>query len=263
MKLFITNLRKYWKYTIYAVKAELNSEVSDSYLGALWWLLDPICFMLIYTFITIVVFGADVPYFPVFCFIGLTTWNFFNKTMTQSVTLIRQNKGVITKVYVPKYILVLEKMGVFLFKMFIAFILVFILMLVFQVRVSWFAFIYFIPVTTVLITLVFGCACILMHFGVFVEDLAYVTEILLKLVFYLSGVFYDIGTRLVDHPWISSMLLKLNPVAFIMQQYRNILLYSTQADLLWLGIWFVIGLVFSSVGIYLIRKYENSYAKVV
>jgi ABC-type polysaccharide/polyol phosphate export systems, permease component len=263
MKLFIKNLKKYWKYTIYAVKAELNAEVSDSYLGALWWLLDPICFMLIYTFVTTFVFGAKEDYFPVFCFIGLTTWNFFNKTISQSVTLVRQNKGVVTKVYVPKYILVLEKMGVFLFKMFIAYILVFIMMVLYGVPVTWLAFVYFIPITAVLITLTFGGACILMHYGVFVEDLAYVTDILLKLVFYLSGIFYSITIRLEGQKLIADILLKLNPIAFLMQQYRNVLLYSTPADLVWLGIWFAIGLAVSLVGIHLIRKYENSYAKVV
>ena len=48
----------------------------------------------------------------------------------------------------------------------------------------------------VLMVVTFGISTILLHFGIFVEDLFNVTNIVLKLLFYLSGVFYSIGTRI-------------------------------------------------------------------
>ena len=50
MKKFINNIAKYYKYAVYSAKAELKSEVADSYLNWLWWIIEPFCFMLIYTF---------------------------------------------------------------------------------------------------------------------------------------------------------------------------------------------------------------------
>ena len=63
------DLKKYGKYSIVSAKAQLKAEVASSYLNWLWWILDPICFMLIYTFIFGTVFQASEPYFPIFIFI--------------------------------------------------------------------------------------------------------------------------------------------------------------------------------------------------
>ena len=108
MKRFFENVKKYYKYAVYSAKAELKSEVANSYLNWVWWLLDPICFMLIYTFIVEIVFKTSEPYFPVFVFIGLTTWTFFKQMISGSVKLVSSNRSIVTKVYIPKYILLLS-----------------------------------------------------------------------------------------------------------------------------------------------------------
>ena len=51
MKRFINDTKKYWKYTLYAAKSQLKTEVANSYLNWIWWVLEPFCFMLIYAFI--------------------------------------------------------------------------------------------------------------------------------------------------------------------------------------------------------------------
>ena len=55
MKRFIDDIKKYYKYTVYAAKAELKSEVAGSYLGWMWWFLEPFCFMLVYAFMVVAV----------------------------------------------------------------------------------------------------------------------------------------------------------------------------------------------------------------
>ena len=47
-------------------------QVSNAYLDWLWWLIEPVCMMLIYAVMFGVVFHASERYFPVFIFIGLT-----------------------------------------------------------------------------------------------------------------------------------------------------------------------------------------------
>ena len=53
MSRFLKDTKKYYKYAIYSAKSKLQSEVASSYLNWLWWVLDPICFMLSYTLIFI------------------------------------------------------------------------------------------------------------------------------------------------------------------------------------------------------------------
>ena len=136
MSRFLKDTKKYYKYAIYSAKSKLQSEVASSYLNWLWWVLDPICFMLIYTLIFGVVFNAKEQYFTVFIFIGLTMWDFFNKTLQQSVKIVKNNKSIVAKVYLPKYILVMVRMFVNGFKMLISFGIVIIMMVIYRVPVS-------------------------------------------------------------------------------------------------------------------------------
>ena len=125
-----------------------------------------------------------------FVFIGNTVWTFFNKSITSSVKLISSNKSIVTKVYIPKFILVLEKMFVNFFKLLVSLLIVAGLMAFYRVPLS-ITMIEMIPLLIALFLFTFGFCVILSHFGVFVEDLSNVVTILMKLVFYFSGIFYS------------------------------------------------------------------------
>ena len=260
MRKFINNIRKYYKYAIYSAKAELKSEVADSYLNWLWWIIEPVCFMIIYTFVFGVVFKNNEPYFASFIFVGLTAWQFFERMVNGSVKLIINNRDLVTKVYIPKYILLLSKSFTYLFKLFISLIITFVLMLIQHVPLTW-HIILFIPILIVLYILSFGIGMILMNFGVTLNDLANLTNIGLKMVFYLSGVFYNISKRLKGT--ISHVLLFVNPIAFIMNELRKVLIYGQLPNFLFLGIWTLVAFLLCLIGIHVIHKNENSYAKVI
>ncbi len=262
MKRFINNIKKYFKYAIYSAKAELKSEVADSYLNWLWWIIEPLCFMLIYTFVFGVIFGNQEKYFASFVFIGLTAWDFFNRMITGSVKLIVNNRDVVTKIYIPKYILLLSKSFTYLFKMFISLIIAFILMFFQGVPFTW-HFILIIPVFIVLYLICFGIGLLLMHFGVTLNDLSNLTTIGMRMVFYLSGVFYNITKRLKTYPKLSFILLRANPIAFCMNELRKVTIYGNFLSVQGLLIWGLFGLLLCIIGINVIHKNENSYAKVI
>lgn len=260
LKKFKTDISKYGKYALYSTRAQLKSEVANSYLNWLWWILDPLCFMLIYVFMFGYVFNAREKFFPIFVFIGLTMWDFFNKTLKQSVKIVKLNKSVVSKVYLPKYILLLIKMGVNGFKMGISFLIVIGMLIIWRVPVTW-NIVFFVPILLVLGLIVFGLSCFLLHFGVFVEDLSNVTNIVLRFVFYLTGVFWNITTRLPEP--LNKIAVKCNPIAFLLSSMRDCMIYEKTPDPLLLCIWFLIGVILSLAGIYIIYKNENSYVKVI
>lgn len=262
MKRFIEDTKKYYKYAVYSAKSKLESEVASSYLNWLWWVLDPICFMLIYTLIFGVVFNAAEQYFPIFIFIGLTMWDFFNKTLVQSVKIVKNNKAIVGKVYLPKYILVLVRMFVNGFKMLISFGIVILMMLVCHVPVSM-KILYIIPIMMTLFLITFGCSTIVLHFGVFVQDLSNVVNICMRLLFYMTGIFYNVETRLAKYAPYNKILLKCNPMALLLDSARRCLIYNETPARKFLLVWFVIGLILSAIGVKIIYKYENSYVKVV
>ena len=260
MKRFFTNMKKYNKYAIRSAKAELKSEVADSYLNWLWWIIEPFCFMVIYTFVFGVVFKNKTPYFASFVMLGQACWDFFNRMVNGSVKLIINNRDLVTKVYLPKYILLYSKSLTYLFKMTISLGLAFGLMAFQHVPLTWY-FLLLIPILIVLYIISFGIGLILMHHGVTFNDLSNLTNIVLKMVFYLSGIFYNIEERLPGK--VGFFLLRLNPIAFLMNEARKACIFGRIPNFKVLAVWLLIGIVLSIYGILKIHKYENSYAKVI
>lgn len=260
MKLFYKNLKKYFKYAVRSAKAELKSEVADSRLNWLWWVIEPLAFMIIYTFVFGMIFENKTPYFASFVMVGVAAWDFFNRMISGSSKLIINNRDLVTKVYLPKYILLFSKSLTYLFKMGISLTLAFILMLCQGVPLTW-TIILIIPIILVLYIICFGIGMILMHFGVTLNDLGNLTNIGLKMLFYLSGVFFNIQEKLSG--MVSFILLRANPIAFCMNELRNVTVFGTLPNFLWLLIWLIIGLLLCALGVHVIHKNENSYAKVI
>ena len=253
------DLKKYFRYSVVSAKSKLKAEVANSYLNWLWWILDPLCFMLIYTFIFGFVFNAREQYFPVFIFIGLSMWDFVNKTLIGSVKTIKLNKAIVSRVYFPKFILVLSKIWINGFKMMISFGIVILMMLIFHVQLSW-NILFFIPILLILSLFTFGCACFLMHYGVYVEDLSNVLNVVLRFVFYVTGIFYNIETRI---PQVGGLLNKVNPIAFLITSMRQSLIYGETPDWKLLLVWLAVSVILVLLGIRKIYKEENSYVKAI
>lgn len=260
IKKAIKNMKKYFRYVVYSAKAELKSEVANSYLSWIWWILEPICMMIVYVFIVQIVFKTNEAKFPVFVYIGLSTWEFFAKMLGCSSKLMFSNKSIITKVYIPKYVVLLTRSFTYLFKTMVSFFIVVILMICFNVTFSWYLLL-FIPIFLVLYVLTFGICCIIMNYGVYIDDLANVITIVLRLVNYLSGIFYNIETRIPEP--LNRIMLNCNPIALIIQSFRDISIYKVMPNFVGLLIWFIIGIILCIIGVKVIHKYENSYAKVL
>lgn len=261
MKRFFKDLKKYKNYILYATWSELKTEVINSYLGWMWMILEPLAFMFIYMFVGEVVFKYSVQYYPIFVFIGLSIWNFFNKMINVSIKLVTTNRDTVTKVYLPKFVLLLVKMGVNGFKMIISFLLVFIFMAIYKVPITW-NVLWFFPILVTAIIFTFGVSTFMLHFGVFAEDLVNLTNIGLRMLFYFTGVFFDLSSR-IHNVVYRTILLDLNPLANIIYNMRNVLIYEHTPVGMWTAIWLVVGIFLSALGINTIYKYENTYVKVM
>ena len=260
MQRIVKDLKKYMLFSFVSAKSQLKAEVANSYLNWLWWILEPLCFMFIYAFIFGVVFQAGEENFSIFIYIGITVWDFFNRMATVSVKLIRNNKGIVSKVYLPKYILLLTKVWINGFKMLISFGIIAGMMLLYQIPLTWNVLL-IVPVILILMFFSFGVGTFLMHFGVFLDDLSNLVSIGLKILFYMTGIFYNVSAR-VPAPY-GEILEKINPLAFLVESARNVLLYGQAPNLIWLTFWGIISLLITYWGLLTIYKNENSYVKVL
>ncbi|MGB4985513.1 MAG: ABC transporter permease [Erysipelotrichaceae bacterium] len=259
MKQFISDIKKYFSYAVYSATSELKGQVSGSYLGWLWWILDPLLFMLVYSFVVLYVFGNKIENFPVFVFIGLTLWNFFQGTVLSNVGVIASYAAVTKKVYIPKFIIVLMTQFVNFIKMLFGLGIIFIALILSGIPIT-FNVINLLLLLVVFFILTFGVSLICAHIGVYVADFKNVMTVLVRFLFYLSGVFYNLSN-------FSDPVLKLYnflcPTGFIITQARDVLMYNKTCDYLMIGYWALIGIVLCIVGVKLMYKYEKDYMKVV
>lgn len=263
LKRFFSDISKYKDYVFYSAGAKLKADVAESRLNWVWWVLEPLCMMMVYTFVFGVIFTGREKNFPLFIFIGLSLWNFFSGNIKTSVRMIKRNKSVITKIYVPKLMLNLSQLLVSGFKMLISFGIIVIMMIIFRVELTFNIF-WIIPVLILLIMLSFGLMCFFMHFGVYITDLVNAIDIILKLLFYMTGIFFDISLRVgSSYPEVALVLEKGNAMAFILTSARQGLLYGQTPDIICFAVWFAAALIIDILGIILVYKNENSYAKAI
>lgn len=257
---FINDLKKYWKYTITAARAQLESEVSNSYLNWLWWILEPLCMMMVYSFIFGYVFGMKENNYGIFIFIGLSFYDFFSRCVKSSIKIVKRNKQIVTKVYIPKFILIISDMFVSGFKMLMCLLVAFVMLFIYRVPIT-FHILAIIPIVFVLFVFTFSICTFMEHIGVFVEDLSNVMNIVLKLLFYFTGVFYSIKTKFPS-PY-NKWLLRCYPVAKLIDMARDSMLYGNDINWLFLLVILLVSTVIASIGIRIIYKNENTYVKMI
>ena len=257
---FINDIKKYWQYMNYAAKADLKAEVANSYLNRLWWLLEPLFNMLVYVIVFGKMMGNSVENYATFVFAGLLMWNFFSKTINYSVKCVSSNRDIVTKVYVPKHVLLISNMILNFYKLLFSLIVLIPMLFIFNVKIG-ICILWIIPAYTLMLLFSFGIGMFLLHYGVYIDDLGYAVGILLQMLMFLSGVFYDAVTGL-SAP-LNVMMLVLNPVSMFIDAMRNALLYNMLSDVPLIVIWHILALLISYMGIHLVYKNENSYVKVV
>lgn len=257
--MFIRDLKRYYKYALYSASSELKSQVAGSYLGWMWWILDPLLFMLVYTFVAMYVFQYQVDNFPLFVFMGITIWNFFGATVESCVGIINSYSAVTKKAYIPKFILVLMRQFENMIKMFISMAICIITIIVLGIPVT-FNILMIVPIFVVYFVLVFGVGSLFACLGVFVSDLSHILTVMMRFLFYLSGVFYSVDR-------FSESLLNIYnlvcPTGFIITQFRNVMMYGTGVDYLMLLYWLGIGIALSFIGIKILYRGEKDFMKVV
>lgn len=257
---FIGDIASYGQYMVYAARTDLKAEVANSYLNRLWWLLEPFFNMIVYVIVFGQVMGNSIRNYATFVYSALLMWNLFNKTVNYSVKLVRNNKDIVTKVYVPKFILLLSNMILNIFKLLFSFIVLVVMMVIFRIPVGPETLLV-LPAYLVLLLFAFGIGMIFLHFGVYVDDLSYAVGILLNMLMFLSGVFYDVMTTLPEP--LNMCMMVCNPVAMLVSTMRSALLYHTAVNVPVLVIWGILATFLCCVGVHIVYKNENSYVKVV
>ncbi|MEO6654435.1 MAG: ABC transporter permease [Ilumatobacteraceae bacterium] len=255
-----------WNLTL----RELRGRYKRSMLGWGWSLLNPIAFMLVYTFAFSVVLSATpaagdpsgMSSYALWLLCGLLPWGFFNVAVSTAMTGIVGNAALVRKVAFPREHLVISTIAAGLFTLGIELVVLFVAMLVAgNMVLPWIPLV--IVTSFLLALLATGFSLALAAANVYFRDMSYLWGILVQAWFFSTPIVYPpdlVVKRLADHPNIVRIFNDL-PMAVVVRVYRNLLYDLRMPRLIDYGLLTVYGAVALFFGWWLFDKLEGRFAE--
>ncbi|MGJ9383983.1 ABC transporter permease [Salipaludibacillus sp. CF4.18] len=238
--------------------SDLRSNTARTYFGILWWIIDPILYMLVFYLLVEVILGRGGPDYSVFLFVALIPLKWTTSCLVDGANAIFSKNGIIQQVYVPKIIFVMSKFIVNTIKFGISMVLMTAYLWIYGVDLTYQVF-YAIPVLIVHGIFILACMVILAHVGVYLRDIRNMMQYIARMLFYLSPVMYSIS----DVPENLARYLYINPLVPLITAYRNTFLYAKLPDWSTITVLLVISIIVLFIGANIISKFDNKYAKVM
>lgn len=236
--------------------SDLKVKYQSSVLGFAWSLLNPLLMMLVLYVVFSNVFNSDQEHFALYLLIGIVSWRFLANGTSSSMKSIVGKPSLVTKVYIPRQVLVLSTVLSSFISSLLEFFVLFVLILAFGVQLSLnvllFPFVYI-----VYFLLVYGLSLALAALYVYYRDLTQIWEVVLQLGFFLAPVVYPL--TMVPEEYLS--LYMMNPVTVVMQIYREILLYAQTPSLVSLTYISVSAVIVLAVGWKIFKRLERRFAE--
>lgn len=259
------DLLRYGQIAGYQTYSGLKAEISRTYLGVAWWLLEPTLAAVTMHFVFgLMLSNASSPanitrradFFP-FLLVGTFTWQWFQGSVLLAANSIIHKVGVMQQVYLPKVIFPLVSVlnGTWKFLCTFGVMTVALWCLGYRPCAAYLA----LPVI-ILIQFGFNLA-VGLPLAVWIpyfRDGSTVVGALLGFVGLASGIFF----RPEQVPERYAAYVHYNPVANLLTAYRAILLQQQWPDWAALGRVAVVALVLFAIGMAVMRRFDLKLAKV-
>lgn len=235
------------------VKKNFISKYKESYLGILWTILNPLLMMLLFTIIFSTIFGRNIDNYPVYFLCGWCLFMFFNSALNQSMNALKGNKNILQKTPAPKHIFVFGAIISELLNYIIMLILLVVIMIVTHAQLYFpIMFLSIIPIFS-LIIMITGLGLMLSIICVYYTDVKHLWSVVSMMIMYASAIFYPMNIIPIEY----RKYLLLNPIYWIVEQFRSFVYLGTFPDLISLINSLLISLIIFVLGIIVFKKYEK------
>lgn len=252
------NVRRFLELAKVYVMANLKVEVSSYYLNFIWWILEPVMMMSVFYLVFDVMLNQGTSHFVGFLLVGLVSWNWFSRSVSNSKNSIYDAKGLMLQVCIPKlfFPFVIVCQDSFKHLVVSALLLFFLVFYPTPVSLCWLALPVLLVIQFVLILAVsLLCAAIVP----LAPDLRFVISTALELLFFASGIFYDLDGMVSPE---YRTLIYINPMAGLIKNYRAILLNDQWPNWEYLSFVAIASfLMLLAIG-FVLRKSEHLYPKI-
>jgi lipopolysaccharide transport system permease protein len=244
-------------------------EVLGRYRGAsfglLWSLISPFLMLLVYT----LAFGfimkgrwpgssGSTTDFALILFAGLTVHGFFAECFTRAPQLIISNTGYVKRVVFPLDILVWSMTFSALFHLLMNMMVL--LLLFFFVKGVIYPTAALLPLILVpLVILTVGVCWMVSALGVYLRDIGQIAGVIAAAMLFLSSAIIPVESV----PASYRIVFELNPLTFIINQVREVVIWGRMPDWVGLGIYTVIACTIAVLGYAVFKKLRRGFADVL
>lgn len=210
-------------------KMNLKANAAQTYLSYLWWLLEPALYVALFYVVFEVLMLRGGPGFLYFLILGKIPFLWVSKSLSSGANSIRSDRGLMSQLRLPIGILPYTHMleafykQVFVF----AFLGVFlVLTLGLTPTMLWWSLLAVVVVNAlfiIAITLPFSWLASV------VPDVSKLLPIITMFLMFTSGIFFDVND--IADPVLRDAILTYQPLAFLIDAYRAVLLRSELPDM--------------------------------
>ncbi|CAA9203646.1 hypothetical protein FLA105534_04826 [Flavobacterium bizetiae] len=270
-KFFSLNLREVWQYRdllLLFVKRDVITVYKQTVLGPLWYLIQPLLTSVTFTIIFNNVAGIDTGAVPPFLFnlAGITVWNYFTACLTGTSDTFKGNAGIFGKVYFPRIITPLSVVISNVIKFGIQFFIFIIFYCYYYFKgadLHLDPLVLLFPVLIIIMGILgLGLGMLISSMVTKYRDFSNLIGFGIQLLMYLSAVMYPmelIKSKLPKFGW----LVEYNPLAYVIETSRYMLLNVGQISILGLLYTVVLTVVVFFIGLLVFNKTEKSFIDTV
>jgi ABC-type polysaccharide/polyol phosphate export permease len=255
-----------WNLTL----RELRGRYKRSILGWGWSLLNPIAFMLVYTFAFSIILNANplpgdpsgLSSYAFYLLCGLLPWSFFLVSVGSAMQSVVANGSLVRKVAFPREHLVVATIAAGLFSLAVELIVLCIALLVAgNMVLPWLPLV----VVTSLLVAVFatGFGLAFAAANVYFRDMNYLWGIVAQAWFFSTPIVYPLSqveSALAAHPTILRIYNDL-PMAVVVRIYRNLLYDLRMPRLIDFGLLGVYSVAALLIGWWIFDHLEGRFAE--
>ncbi len=247
------------------VKKDIQQKYQGSVLGVLWTFIVPILMLVIYTFIFSEVFQAkwdidtsDKYQFAMVLFCGLCAFNLVGEVMNRSTVLIASNTNYVKKVIFPLEMLPVVITLSSLFTCVISFVILIAAKLILYHNVSKTLYMIF-PMFIPLVILAVGLSLLISAISVYLKDVGNAISVIVTILMYLSPVFFPLSAV----PENFRGICEINPMTYIIENFRNVVLYGEMINWKYYGISCLVAIAFYLIGKTVFMRAKEGFADVL
>jgi lipopolysaccharide transport system permease protein len=236
--------------------ANLKAEHEKTYLGCLWWMLEPILNTAVFYVVFVEILKNRTEGFVVFLFIGLTTYGWFSGGVNLGANSIIANAGLIQQVSIPKALLPVIAVSNVTWKFLFSFGAMLILLWLNQCPITW-AYLALPCLLLIQFLLIIGLTLPLSALMPYFQDGRTVLATILSMGMWFSGIFYTADkVPVVARDWFY-----LNPAVPLIEAYRSILIQGQWPAWEQMRSSLLVVAVVAGIGLILLRHAEGRVTK--